>query len=249
VPVDYDRQMMWFAADYEVEPAQISQLPRAVQVIKDAVKPEKWTVQEGWYHLYQPQDRIVWSIANGRIAFRTLGATPSEFLRQSTAPISAALSAVGARATKRLGLKLSVFVPLKMTHTEMVELMFGSYLVPPKELRAPDDKIDDVAIHLYGTRNGLKYHMEITPQSDKQVGEQVRGNPNLRQFLGDEWLDSGVRDFLSRVVQDALLVDVDVYAHDESIDMLESFLKRAMATAHAIVEEAVARCQSTQTEG
>jgi hypothetical protein len=158
--------------------------------------------------------------------------------------ISSALGRLEIRRLKRIGFKAITFLPLQMSHAEMVTLLSGSYLVPSSELESICGKLEDVMLQLHGYRTGMKLTLTLAPQTPEQAGATFMAQPNLGHFLEPPMLDTAAKEFKDRIAQDCLFLDVDLSRQDIPTSELPSFLKAALDEANTVAESAVLKLKS-----
>ena len=242
-----EQQMIWIALDYPAEPSHTFRVLEAVEVIKKATGADKFAASQGTLLVRQPKERILWYANAGRIGFHALRmGMRGELVQRVSRMVTSALKSLKIDKLKRIGLKTITYAPLQMTHAELVTLMFGTYAAKADELQSVAGDFDDMNLQLYGSRRGLKYILQLNPQSAEQVDIQTRADPYLEFFLDDRWNDSFVRTLLADVARDCLQVDVDLYTNDVSIDGIDYFLAQAGAATDEMTEAAINRLIAIQ---
>jgi hypothetical protein len=243
-----DRSRTFFAADYE--PQLGNELADVAKEIRENHKPDSVKLGTKSYNFGWPSKRQVCILNPTRIALQTLGLSAWKE-NQSTleSMIRAAVKRLGIDKFKRLGFKVSTFIPLSMTHAEMCELMFGSFLSSKDKLEQICGRSIDPLVQIEGEHGDMRYILVISPMTAEQITRGLSVTPNLDLFLEDKYLDTGVKDFLGRVQQsDAFHFDIDLFRRDVGASTLKEFLKSSMEKADLIAEACVRNLQSKPIE-
>ena len=213
---DYsDRTMTFFAADYEPQVAYARKLADAAEAMQSVLQTPSWIHALGQYALRDPGKRLVAVVGHGRVFWEVIGTAPFEkTLTATTSTIMAALNALGVKRLKRVGYKTITFAPLSMTHPEICELMFGSFLPDASVLEPVCGRPNDMAVQLHTRYREMRLVLNVLPQTAEQVRTVLFAQPNLDLLLDNRYTDTGIRDFLNIIQHDCLTVDVDVYRED-----------------------------------
>jgi hypothetical protein len=242
VQVDYgDRMVVWFAAALEPEPRYVPNLGQAMQAVKDRM-PGDWSVNQGHQILRNVKDQWVFTSVANRLGFQTLGWKFWE--REQENILQAAsdwLRILGANQVKRIGFKTLTFVPMQMTHPEIVKLTFGSLAVEAEQLESACGELDDISVNFWGKKNGLKYVLSVLPQTAEQASRHIGQLGNLDHFMDTSWGDPQAQSFARHISADALTIDIDFGATEESTDRLTFFVKQAIATGDEIREKIITK--------
>jgi hypothetical protein len=244
------RACAFLALDYQAEVTLVTKLPDAAESIRARVGTPSWGITTGGgYAIRDPQKRLIIVIDINRLYCQMIGLGDwQENLANYTAMIGAALGRLDVKRLKRIGFKAVVFLPLQMTHAEMVALFFGSYFAPSSEFAEICGKPGDGLLQLHGSRAGMKLVLTLAPQTAEQAGTSFMTMPNLAQFLEPQLLDAGVKDFKERIAQECLHVDVDLHREDVAIGDVQSFLRTSLDQADTVVEAAVLKLKSLRSK-
>jgi hypothetical protein len=233
--------MTWFAAALDPEPRYLPNLGPAVQAIKDRLRVD-WQMIQGQHVLRSIEQQWVFMASPNRIAFQTLGWKYWEKEQEQVlAALGDGLERLGAEQIKRFGFKTLTFIPMQMTHAEIVKLIFGSVLVDSDQLEPVCGEMDDMFVNLWAKKNGMKYVMSVLPQTAEQVVQHAAGVGNLDNFMDNPWGDGQMRAFVKRITTDTLTVDIDFGAADQPVGALSSFVKKAIVTGDEIREKLVTK--------
>jgi hypothetical protein len=178
-----------------------------------------------------------------RIQWQTLELSVWQEKRENWIAVTeTALKALGVDSLKRIGFKVVSFIPLQMSHAEMSQLMFGSYLMPSAELEQVFAEPTDPLLQVTGKQAGLDYQLVLTPTNRRQTSEGFLSMPNLELLLENRFLDTGVKEFHDRVTDDdSLLFDIDLSKKDVPTSVMKEFATESLATADKIADACVSR--------
>jgi hypothetical protein len=160
---------------------------------------------------------------------------------------TSALEHLGATKIKRAGFKVSLFLLLGMSHSEIVKLMFGSFLAAETEFQGVSGKLEDVLLQLHGEGKRLKTVTIIAPMTLEQATMHLLGINNLELLLESKLLDTGVKDFRERIGTDCLFLDIDLFQENLNTKDFPFFLKEAYGEADSILTSCYDRLKSLRS--
>ncbi len=198
------------------------------------------------YFYRWPADQRFLFMSHQRIAWHTLGLSWwREHLNEHGAVVRTALNVIGVQRLKRIGFRVSAYLPLEMSHAEMTDLLFGSFLVPRKNLEEAGGEVTDSLVQLEGKHHGFEYLLRISPMTKQQISDGFLALPNLEQFMRNKFVDSGIKDFYDRITQsDSLLFDLDLFQKDLQVDVVDNFLRESLCAAEAMADVCVRQLRS-----
>ncbi len=131
------------------------------------------------------------------------------------------------------------FLDTKMTHTEMAELMFGSFLPLKENLPKSLLESDDGRAVLEINNRNRSIHVAIGPLTKKQAVDKVNAVPNLAVFNSELELRTTVDGFRRSVERECLEVYLLVKSKGFHPSKLETEIDAVEREADAIVSECV----------
>lgn len=230
----------YFAVDFE--PCLDARVAEAAEKMRTQFKPEEVTARVPLSYLFRwPSQRYFATLDVRRIGWQSLGLTPwNDNLPERLDMISVGLATVGARDLRRIGFKVSAYLPLSMSHAELCDLMFGSFLASAQDLSRVFGEHADPLLQIQGESNGFKYILIVTPMNPEQIANNFRQNGNLEHFLEDRFLDTAVKKFQEEITSsDCLYFDIDLFQLKVSPDRLREFAKSSLAQAERMADMCV----------
>ena len=158
-----------------------------------------------------------------------------------------ALEAVNVKKIAQVSLRCKGYFYVKMSHPEIVEAMFGSYLLPRQDLANVSASLDDVVVRLDGTEGASKFELTIAPQTAEQVKGDFFSWPNIDFLNEPRSRNNPPMDFLSRIDRDCLNVECLLYRKDVAPEDVIHFMRRAPSQADGIAERSVNHLLSLPT--
>jgi hypothetical protein len=252
VITDYSsRTIAHFEVIFEPEVRFQAKMLDAVTAILNRQKKMKWmSTGPAQQVLRDAENRSLVVFMPNRFVWQNLG---SELWCSSTkevaATIVASLKAWGVDELARVGFRTTTFVPLKMTHAEIAKLTADNYLAPADELATICGKLDDLQVHLYGTRRNSKLTLRLMPQTAAQAATTFTTSPNLEAFSESKFIDPVIAEFHRRINQDSLFVDADIFRENSSVGAVEAFVLSAVDDAASVTQAAVNRVIGVRSIG
>jgi hypothetical protein len=239
-----DRACVFAAVDYDLVPFGRVQL--ATDAVLPLIKPKGITVSpiHGLFRL--PDRHCLFTIGVKRISWQLLGLSHWKTHLDEYLDISLlALDKLEVRQFSRVGFKVMVFLPIGMTHAEMSQLMFGSFLADREDLTHVFDQVEDPLVQLHGKRADLDYALTLTAMTKADITTTFRQIPNIDSFLEDRHLDDSLRTFHDRIsTNEVFFFDVDFSQTDVPAPKLSAFLSSAMSEADSLSTACVHRLQT-----
>lgn len=245
-----NRICTYFKVDYD--PQFGSELAQAGDRMYKELSPPKWGLGPPSVYVFAwPSERYFLEFAFRAIAWQALGMGEWADNRQEhLKSIRTGLDALGVVKLNRIGFKVSAYLPLEMSHQELCDLMFGSFLAPAAEWRDEWGDSVDPWLTLEGDRNGFKYVTTVSPMNTHQIASVFRQHKNLERFVEDKFLDTGVKEFHDRITaSDCLFFDIDLSQTDVDAHSLDAFARDSLAEAERVAEWCVRRLRSQPPSG
>jgi hypothetical protein len=137
---------------------------------------------------------------------------------------------------RRIGLKLVAFMPWKMSHKEMCDLVVQNAL--SDDINPIAGKIADIAIHLEGERDSFKYLLDFSPVTPVQARKIAAAMPGLTKFSDKDNAGMEAAEFLGLISdQPSLIFDVDLFKSDLAKGEAGQFIRNAYTLADLMASE------------
>jgi len=245
-----ERACAYFAVDYQPEVGFPRRIPEAAEVLQAKLKTLTWGISNtGGYFFRVPAKRLFFTVEWQRFYAQSIGVLAWQSnLNEYGALFKTVVEKIGAKTLKRIGFKVQAFLPTGMSHAEMVDVMYGSFLPPAKEFESLCEKPEDALVQIHGTQGNMKLQLIVAPMNEEQAGLQVGMIPNLEHFLEPKFFDTGLKEFRDRVVGNCLLVDMDLYRQNIDYGELPSFVKESFAAADRVATATVLRLKSLRSK-
>ncbi len=244
-----DRACVYFAVDYDIQlgpgfAEALSNLNAAVSPSQVIVKPASQ------YILRRPDRRFVITFTFQRFLWRALGlAEWNNNWREYYSWVESALKTMNVEKINRFGFKVSAFLPLGMSHEEMRQLMFGSFLGDADVLSQVCGDLPDPLLQLDGESHGWNYILMVSAITQAQSTQTFRAIPELGHFLTDQFRDTGINDFQERVCgSDCFYFDVDLAKKDVSASELRALFKSVCGVCEELASNCTNFLQSKPVE-
>jgi hypothetical protein len=239
-----DRAAVTFAVEFEPVVA-MEKVSGAAEVVQRRLKTPHWGIGPGNYVFRDVVQRRIVVIDFRRVVVQTLGLDGwQKGLDDLISDVASVFQMLGLRRLKRIGFMTQAFLSLGMSHREMAELMFGSFLAPAENLQEVCGNADDVLLQLYGEESNMKLQLTVAPMTEDQAVRSVLSIANLEAFVEPKLIDTGVKDFRDRITTDCFYVQVDLSRTDVPDTEAALFLRQCLDTADKITEAAVQKLKS-----
>ncbi len=235
----------FFAADFE--PHFGTNLAKAADEIFTTSEPKTAHASPLSHYIFQwPDERELMVLGFRRIFWQTLGFSPwRDRVSEHLSLTKTALKAVGVKEFKRIGFKVQAYLPLDMSHAELSQLMFGSFLAPAEELQEVCSEAADPLVHIEGKTNGFQYVLVLSGMNEEQISGAFLKTGNLDHFRKDKFLDTTVKEFHDNLTRsDCFYFDIDLFQRDVGVDALDTFVKESLAAAEQLANTCVQRLRS-----
>lgn len=246
-----DKAVVFVAAHFEPQIAFVKRLPNVVDaVVKKLSKVPSWALTpDHKYLIRETRERFFYLIDHQIFYCQTLGLDPWIMnLEAHVEAMTIALSKMDVTRLTRLGFMVQVALPLEMTHYEICDLMFGSYLVDRTELSSIYGKVDDLLLQLHGSYNEMRSQTVIAPQTIEQSRANFLATPNLELFVEPKLLDTGVKEHYDRISRDCLNLRIDMSKKDVPANAVRSVLEDALDGAERVAEGTILRIKALKPE-
>jgi hypothetical protein len=238
------------AIDFEPSVGYVTTLSAAVVAAQNKVHAPHWQGGPATYVLRATQERYLLVLAHNRFLAQSLSLHSwHKNLEAIGWALHAGLEAMGVKELKRIGFKASAFLPVKLSHRDIKDLMFESFLAPRAQFTPICGDVEDLLLQVHGEYKGMKAVLVLAPVTQEQSIQALMQTPNLEMFLEPKLLDTGVLDFRNRLDGDSFYVDIDLSKTETVPDAVPAFLAEGLATAEEIVESTVRRLRSMPKKG
>lgn len=245
-----NRIRAYFAVDYE--PRLGGSVAQAAEKVQTEFSPSRTNVGMPLAYTFDwPHERYFITLNATRIAWQSLELTEwYDNYKKHVKVFRAALDAIGVDEFKRVGFKVSAYLPLQMSHQELCHLMFGSFLESAESFDEMLGGPLDPLVLFEGERKGWKYTLHMSAMNAQQIATSFRQDKNLERFLEDRFLDTGVKDFQNRITaSDCLFFDVDLFKNDVAVTELDDLVKDSLSESERMADACVRRLRSKPTLG
>lgn len=223
-------------------------LSRAAAAVLPRFDPDNWAWQSvNFVALRDPAKRRVLSMSFNSVQFQTLGLDPwTERMSENVENLRHVLSELGIRELKRADFRCKTYLDLKMTHPEIVDAAFGSFLAHRMELADVSSNITDLVLRFFGTEGLDKFDLQFAPQTAEELKNDFWSWPNLDTFNEPKGKASIVHDFYANLNPDraSLTVECEVFREKISADEAISFLRGASDQVDRIAARGVNKYRS-----
>jgi hypothetical protein len=245
-----DHAATFFAAQFEPQIAYAKKLPNIVEAALKKSKAPHWASTAEKYLIRDTNKKYFYHFDHQTFYCQTLGLDPwIANLDDHVGVMSTAFSKMEVTKIKRLGFQVSIQLPLEMLHSELCDLMFGSYLVDREELSSTYGKIDDVLIQLYGNYKGIKTQTTIAPQTIEQSRKSFLSTGNLEAFVEPKFIDTCIKEHYERISKDCLSLIIEMIKKDVPVSALRSSLDHSLEGAEKIADGTVLRIKGLKPKG
>ncbi len=239
-----DRAVTTFAVEFE--PIILTEkVSSAAEVVQKRLKTPHWGLNPGGYVFRDIGQRRIVVVDFRRFMVQTLGvAAWQNGLEDLVTDFRVVLQKLGVVRLKRIGFLTQALLALGMSHREMADLMFGSYLAPAEELREVCGKVEDMLVQLHGEEGNARVQLVAAPQTQEQAVQTLLSVSNLEVFLEPRLLDTAIKDFKDRIGTDCFYVQVDLSRSDIPDSEAATFMRQSLDAADRITERAVQKLKS-----
>ncbi len=245
-----DRAVAYFAAHFEPQVAFARKLPNVVEsVIKQSKAPHWGATTDNKYIIRETNKKFFYLFDHQVFFCQTLGLGPwIAYTENHFEAMSTTFNKMDVTRIKRLGFMVSIHLPLEMSHAEMCDLMFGSYLVDREKLSPIYGKLDDLWLQFHGYYRGIRSQTTIAPQTVDQSRKTFLGTPHLEAFVEPKFLDTCIKEHYERVSTESLNLVIEMSKEDVPISSVRSFLSDSLEGAESIAAGTVRKIKGLKTE-
>jgi hypothetical protein len=245
-----DHAVAFFVAHFDPQIAYAKKLPNIVEAALKKSKAPHWESTAERYRIRDTNKKYLYHFDHQLFYCQTLGLDPwIANLDDHIEIMSTAFSKMDVTRIKRLSFQVSIQLPLEMSHSELCDLMFGSYLVDREELSTTYGKIDDVLLHLYGNYKGIKTQTTIAPQTVEQSRKSFLSAGNLDAFVEPKFIDTCIKEHYERISKDCLSLIIEMIKEDVPVSALRSSLDHSFEGAEKIADGTVLRIKGLKPKG
>ena len=213
--------------------------------VERKINTDIWHATAEKYVFRVLDEQYLYVFEDRRIFCQCLGLSGwADHLDQHMAIIETGLKALGVDRIRRAGFLVQSWFHLGMTHAEICDLMYGSFLPSISELTPIFGKPEDLLFQVHGSDKGIKARTTLAPQTSEQAVETFMRTANLEAFLQNKFLDTRVKDFHDSLATDNLFVELDFHLQDFPAHSLGSFVRDSLERAEAISEASIFRLKS-----
>ncbi len=242
----YDQySMAFFAADFPTDFG--NKLPACAAAFNAKFKPDDLQFRPSTTYTFQWWKQrklaILQNVPGTRIGYQTLGLDVwRNNLQEFVEYTNLVAGELAAEECKRIGFKTIAFLPQTMTHEEMSDLFFGTFLSSVDTWRNICESPNDPIVQLNGTIDGMKLVLNVTPSTIEQTLTSVTSQGNFDKFVKSHVSDSTAIDFARRVtVNSAFMVDLDLYKDATPTSGVAEFFDASLNATDKII----ASCKNT----
>jgi hypothetical protein len=197
--------------------------------------------------LPDPARRRVLTLTFNAVQFQTLGLEPwTDRAGENIDILRVALNELGIRDLKRVAFSCKTYLDLKMTHSEIVDAAFGSFLAHRMELADVSPNITDLLVRLFGTEGRDKFDLLLAPQTVEELKNDFWSWPHLDAFNEPKAQTSAVHNFFANLNPDraSLTVECGVFREMINVDEAMNFLRSAADQVDKIAARGVNKYRS-----
>lgn len=245
-----DHAMTFFSAHFEPQIAYAKKLPNIAEAVLKRSKAPHWASTSEKYLIRETNKKFLYQFDHQTFFCQTLGLQPwvANF-DDHIEVMSIAFNKMDVTRIKRLDFQVSVQLPLEMSHPEMCDLMFGSYLVAREELDTTYGNLNDLWVQLHGSYNGIKSQTTIAPQTVEQSRRSFLSIGNLEVFVEPKLLDTCIKEHYERISKECLSLVIDMVKEEVAVSALRSMLVDSLEGAQKIADGTVLRIKSLNPKG
>jgi hypothetical protein len=245
-----EHAMTRFSAQFEAQIGYAKKLPNVVESVQKRIKAPHWTSTAEKYIVRETHKKFFYVFDNQIFYCQTLGLGPwIANLDDHLEVMSIVFNKMEVTRIKRLELQISAQLPLGMSHSEMCDLVFGSYIVDREELTSTYGKLDDVLLVLHGYHKGIRSQTTIAPQTTEQSKKTFWSIGNLDAFVEPRLIDTCVKEHFDLISQDCLYLSMEMIKEDAPVSNVRSLLHDSLEGAEKIAEETVLRLKGLKRKG
>ena len=245
-----NRAVTYFSAHFEPQVAYAKKLPNIVEAVLKRSNAPHWQSTAEKYLVRETNKKFFYHFDHQVFYCQTLGLDPwiANF-DDHVDVMSIAFNKMDVTRIKRLGFQITIQLPLEMSHSEICDLIFGSYLVDREELTAIYGQLDDTLIQLHGSYKGIKSQTTIAPQTVEQSRRTFLSNGNLEAFVEPKYLDLCIKEHYERISNECLSLVIEMSKENVAVNAFRSTLEDSFEGAQKIADGTVLKLKGLKPKG
>jgi hypothetical protein len=240
-----ERSLAFFGVEFP--PDLGLRLPDLATKLHESLKPDNVAFRAGQIYTFQWQsiDQI-FIINHNKIAWHSLGLKAwRDRLPACSDAVALALDTLGVTTLKRIGFKLVAFRPQAMSHAELGDLFFDSFVGSRDRWTQVIDRPNDPMIQMSGERDSFKVVLHVSAMNCEQAQASFIAMPGLDAFDYPRLASSRIERFYDRLGEGAFLwVDVDLFHEQSAASEAREFIEKSLSAAVETIEKAWRTLQS-----
>lgn len=245
-----DRVVVHFAVGFEPRPGFARRLSEIAEYAQAELNYKTWSYGLDYYLFRNIEQRFMIHFNVQRFGYTGIGFAPWLQHGEKLMRIyGKALEIMGLKSTKHVGLKTVLFLPLEMSHPEIVDLLFSNFLLKTQRLESICGDGGDALIQLHGNVRGMKSICIVAPMTAAQASAAFTGQSGLDMLIEPKYYDTGLKEARDRIAVDCLMLDIDLTRDDLDPRELPDFFRRSVEAADSISENCVALLKGVKAKG
>lgn len=245
-----DRAVTVFWAQFDPQIAYVKKLSNVVEAVLKKSKATHWASTAEKYLIRETNKKFLYVFDHQIFYCQTLGLDPwIAHLDDHIEVMLTAFSKMEVTRVKKLVFQVIIQLPLEMSHSELCDLVFRSYLVDREELTAIHGKMDDVLLQLHGNYKGIRSQTILAPQTIEQSRMSFLSTGNLELFVEPKFIDTCVKEHYERISIDCLHLRLEMVKEDVAISALRSSLDDSFEGVEKITDGTVMRIKGLKAKG
>jgi hypothetical protein len=235
----------FFAIDFKPRLDFVRKLSDIAESVGRRLDNPIWSSNAEQYVIRDIANRYLYVFNSRRLFCQTLGLEPwTRRIGDHSDVMNDALKIMDVVELKRVGFQVNCWLSVEMTHAEMVDLLYGSFLANSSDLEPTFGKIDDALIQIHGSNHGMKSRTVIAPQTVEDVETSFSKVVNLELFVENKLIDPTIREFRRGIERESLYMEIDLSIENSSVSGLRKFMTDSLEAAEKITEGSIAYLRS-----
>lgn len=151
---------------------------------------------------------------------------------------------MGAAEMTRMSFRTRSWFDVGMSHAEMCDSFFGSFLARRTQLEEAVPDISDLMLQLHGQTATDKSEVNLFPQTAEQARTTVRNFEGVDAFADQQMRSTPVTGMITAIRGPLLLVDSMVHLSDIPASNVHPFMGRCAASSLAIRDKVLSKLLS-----
>ena len=230
---------------FEPDLCYLSHLPTVLAHIQKNVRGQKldmphWNVNAQRAILRNPNEGVVLAADHKSVQVETLGLKHwSANQDKYTNILGEMLHCYEVTTCKMLRLDICVFLDVGMSHAEIADLFFDSFLPGHDRYASLGIQFDDSYTRLIGSRGNDRVSLHLAPMKAEEVTEEVKRKQNISMFTKDLPFDDTLKRWHDDVARDCFHIRIENARMDASVRELNAFFSDATSFFRKTAEELV----------